>query len=184
MTSVDAAPQTPTADLDSVPAGKPMSESRRELSRVIWRANENMFGSGKGTIILEMIDDVAWATAARHADGHAVTVSLDDMTFISPVWPGDVVSAYAQVEDTGRTSMDIGVYVSARRMKGSNDPEPVAEAHLVFVAVDDNGTPRPVRPVTPETDTEYARHRAVAIRREHRKALARALAEAALPATR
>ncbi|PPK64094.1 acyl-CoA hydrolase [Actinokineospora auranticolor] len=161
-----------------------MGYSRCELSRVIWRSNENMFGSGKGTLILELVDDVAWASAARHCDGHAVTVAVQDMTFFAPVWAGDIVTASAQVEGTGRTSMDIGVHVSARRGFGGGEPVQVAEAHLVFVAVDDDGAPRAVRPVHPETDAEYARHRAVAIRREHGRALRAALAEVALPTPR
>ncbi len=184
MTPVDAATRTPLTEQEPLPTGKTMGSSRCELSRVIWRSNENMFGSGKGTLVLELVDDVAWASAARHSDGHAVTVSVEDMTFFAPVWAGDIVTAYAQVEGTGRTSMEIGVHVSARRCHGPSEPEPVAEAHLVFVAVDDDGAPRPVRPVHPETDAEYARHRAVAIRRAHRRALASALAEVALPTPR
>ncbi|GLZ36501.1 hotdog domain-containing protein [Actinokineospora sp. NBRC 105648] len=184
MTPVDAAQRTPTTQPESMATGKTMGASRCELSRVIWRSNENMFGSGKGTLILELVDDVAWATAARHSDGHAVTVSVEAMTFFAPVWAGDIVSARAQVEGTGRTSMEIGVHVDAQRCHGTGERERIAEAHLVFVAVDDDGAPRPVRPVHPETDAEYARHRAVAIRREHRRALAAALSEVALPAPR
>ncbi|MDQ3404759.1 MAG: acyl-CoA thioesterase [Actinomycetota bacterium] len=153
-----------------------MSAARCQLSRVVWRSDENVFGSGKGTIILELVDDVAWATAARHSDGHAMTVTVEQ-TFIAPIWTGDILSAFAQVEYTGRTSMDIGVYVTAQRRQGGH-VEPVAEAHMVFVAVDEHGTPRPVRPVHPETDAEYAAHHDVAIRKEHRTAMVRALADA------
>ncbi|MGW5053055.1 acyl-CoA thioesterase [Actinokineospora sp. NPDC004072] len=152
---------------------KTMNSSRCELSRVVWRADQNMFGSGRGTLVLELVDDVAWATAARHADGHAVTVTVEHMIFKNPTWAGDVVTAFAQVEGTGRTSMDIGVYVTAQR--GAGERVAVAEAHLVFVAVDADGNPRAVPGVYPETEAEYAAARAVEIRREHRKALSGAL---------
>jgi acyl-CoA hydrolase len=184
MNHVDPVPHNAIALLDRPGrAAKTMAASRRELSRVVWRSNENVFGSGRGTLILELVDDAGWATAAQHSDGHAVTVAVDHMTFSSPVWPGDVVVATAQVEGTGNTSMDIGVYVSAqRRHGGCGEPEPVAEAHLVFVAVDEHGTPRPVPAVRPETAKERARCAAAAVRAEHRQAMRTALR--ALPGPR
>ncbi|GAA2961797.1 acyl-CoA thioesterase [Actinokineospora diospyrosa] len=184
MTPVDTSTRAPLTDAPPLPTGRPMGHSRCELSRVIWPGDENMFGSGKGTLILELADEVGWAAAVRHSDGHAVTASVTDMTFFAPFWAGDIVAAVAQVEGTGRTSMDIGVQVNARRWHGSGEQERIAEAHLVFVAVDADGAPRPVRPVHPETDAEYARHRAAAIRREYRRALKAALAEVALPTPR
>ncbi|GAA3035842.1 acyl-CoA thioesterase [Actinokineospora globicatena] len=184
MTPVDTPTRAPLADSPPLPTGRPMGHSRCELSRVIWPGDENMFGSGKGKLILELADEVGWAAAVRHSDGHAVTASVNDMTFFTPFWAGDIVTAVAHVESTGRTSMEVGVQVSARRWQGRDELEVIAEAHLVFVAVDADGAPRPVRPVHPETDAEYAKHRAAAIRREHRRALSAALAEVALPAPR
>lgn len=180
MSSVDATIGTPLSVAESDSAPRTMNSSRCQLSRVVWHADQNMFGSGKGTLVLELVDDVAWATAARHAGGHAVTVTVEHMIFRNPIWAGDIVTASAQVEGTGRTSMDIGVYVSAQRRVGPAEEQvAVAEAHLVFVAVDADGNPRPVRGVHPETESEYAAARAVEIRREHRRALTGALAESA-----
>lgn len=148
-----------------------MHSSRCELSRVVWHADRDMFGSGRGTLVLELVDDLAWATASRHAGGHAVTATAEHMAFRNPTWAGDVVTAFAQVESTGRTSMDIGVYVSA--LRGADERIPVAEARLVFVAVDADGGPRAVAGVHPETEAEYAAE----IRSEHRRSLTGALAE-------
>ncbi|TDP97750.1 acyl-CoA thioesterase [Labedaea rhizosphaerae] len=157
---------------------KTMSESRCDLSRVVWKADENMFGSGRGTLVLELVDDVAWATATRHAGGHAVTVAIDHMSFGGPTWPGDVVTATAQVEAVGTTSMSIGVYVVAQPgATGRLVPTLVAEAHLVFVAVDDTGSPRPVPAVVPETAEEHTRAAAAAARRSLRSALRATLRE-------
>ena len=175
MPSADAAISTRVAENDPPP--KTMNSSRCELSRVVWRADQNMFGSGRGTLVLELVDDVAWATASRHAGGHAVTATVEHMIFRNPTWAGDVVTAFAQVEGTGRTSMDIGVYVHAQR--GADERVPVAEAHLVFVAVDADGAPRAVPAVYPETEAEYAAARAAEIRREHRRSLTGALSEQA-----
>lgn len=141
-----------------------MADSRCQLSKVVWTADRNMFGSGRGTLVLELVDDVAWATATRHSDGHSVTVAIDHMTFDGPTWPGDVVTATAQVEAVGRTSMSIGVYVVAQPGRDRRAPALVAEAHIVFVAVDETGAPRPVPEVRPETPDEHDRATAASAR--------------------
>lgn len=157
---------------------KTVAQSRCDLSRVVWKADENMFGSGRGTLVLELVDDVAWATATRHADGHAVTVAIDHMSFGGPTWPGDVVTATAQVEAVGKSSMSIGVYVVAHPgATGRLVPTLVAEAHLVFVAVDDTGAPRPVASVRPETAEEQTRTAAAEARQRLRSALRATLRE-------
>ncbi|WP_247674490.1 hypothetical protein [Micromonospora sp. C51] len=51
----------------------------------------------------------------------------------------------------------------------------MATAHLVMVAVDDDGQPRPAPPLLPQTDGDRHRYREAQIRREHRLALRQAL---------
>ncbi|GAA0405874.1 hypothetical protein GCM10009541_56360 [Micromonospora gifhornensis] len=55
----------------------------------------------------------------------------------------------------------------------------MATAHLVMVAIDDDGHPRAVPPLLPETDGDRRRYREAQIRREHRLALRRALLDGA-----
>jgi acyl-CoA thioesterase YciA len=70
-------------------------------------------------------------------------VAVDAMTFIQPVKVGDVLSVYTEIESVGRTSMKIHVEAWARRFRTSVH-EKVTDATFTFVAVDEEGRPRPV----------------------------------------
>jgi acyl-CoA thioesterase YciA len=65
------------------------------------------------------------------------------MTFIRPVKVGDVLSVYTEVESVGRTSMKIHVEAWARRFR-TMIHEKVTDATFTFVAIDEEGRPRPV----------------------------------------
>lgn len=69
--------------------------------------------------------------------------------------------------------------VTADRWDRAVPPTDVATAHLVMVAIDDDGQPRTVPPLLPETDGDRRRYREAEIRREHRLALRRALLDGA-----
>jgi acyl-CoA hydrolase len=131
----------------------------------------NLYGSVHGGVIVKFVDDVAGAVAARHTGGTAVTAAIDEIVFVEPVRVGDLVHAHAQVNWTGHTSLEVGCRLMAERW---DEPQEVAlvvaTAYLVFVAVDSEGKPRPVRPVLPETPEDVRRFREAEIRRAHRLA--------------
>ncbi len=83
----------------------------------------------------------------------------------------------AQVNWTGRTSMEVGVRVLAERWNESTPAQQVGSAYLVFAAVDADGKPRLVPPVLPETDRDRRRYQEAQIRRTHRLARRRAIKE-------
>jgi acyl-CoA hydrolase len=100
---------------------------------------------------------------------------MDEMVFLVPVRVGDVVHFTAQVNWTGRTSMEIGVRITADRWDAVGPQVHVATAYLVFVAVDEEGKPRTVPQVLPETDEDRRRMREAEIRRSHRLARRQAI---------
>ena len=131
----------------------------------------NLHGNIHGGVIMRIVDDVGGATAARHSGGRAVTASMDEMVFLIPVRVGDLVTASAQVNWAGKTSMEVGVRVSAERWDEAGQvPTHVASAYLVYVAVDEFGCPRAVPPVLPQTPAERQREHEAEIRRESRLA--------------
>jgi acyl-CoA hydrolase len=160
------------------PAGKPTSYARVTLSRIMTAVDVNLYGTVHGGVLMKFVDDVAGAVAARHSGGTAVTAAIDEITFVEPVRVGDLITAYAQVNWTGSTSMEVGVRVVAERWDVvGGEPVQVATAYLVFVAIDAKGEPRPVPPVVPETAADRGRFREAEIRREHRLARRRAIQE-------
>ncbi|MCQ4085035.1 acyl-CoA thioesterase [Streptomyces sp. RB6PN25] len=158
-------------------APKPTSASRVTLSHIMSAQHSNLLGTVHGGVIMKLVDDAAGAVAGRHSGGPAVTGAMDEMAFLEPVKIGDLVHVKAQVNWTGRSSMEIGVRVMAERWNESTPAQQVASAYLVFVAVDADGKPRPVPQVVPETDRDRRRWQEAQIRRTHRLARRRAIME-------
>jgi acyl-CoA hydrolase len=157
-------------------AGKPTSFSRVTLSRIMSAVDVNLYGTVHGGVIMKLIDDAAGACAARHSGGNAVTAAIDEIVLLVPVRVGDLVHANAQVNWSGRTSMEVGVRVLAEPWdQAGTDPVRVATAYLAFVGVDGKGAPRAVPAVLPETETDKRRWHEAEIRRDHRLARRRAI---------
>jgi acyl-CoA hydrolase len=136
----------------------------------------NLYGTVHGGVIMKLVDDAAGASAARLSRGNAVTASMDEMLFLWPVRVGDLVHAAAQVNWTGRSSMEVGVTVTAEPWdRAGTEPVHVATAYLVMVGVDANGQPRDIPAVLTETETDHRRWREAVIRREHRLARRQAI---------
>ncbi|CAN5585625.1 acyl-CoA thioesterase [soil metagenome] len=155
----------------NAPAPVPTSASRIRLSRIMDALDTNLHGNVHGGVIMKMVDDAAGACAARHSGGRAVTASMDEMVFLVTVHVGDIVTCYAQVNWTGRTSMEIGVRVTAQPWDVAGVPElHVASAYLAFVGVDEEERPRPTPPLLPETDHDKRRWQEAEIRRTARLA--------------
>jgi acyl-CoA thioesterase YciA len=103
----------------------------------------NPYGDIFGGWLVSLMDNGAGLTASLRAKGRAVTVAIDGMQFHEPVKVGDEVSVYCTVEKVGRTSMVIDVE-AWRRPRHQQQDIKVTEAKFTFVAVDDDGRPRPV----------------------------------------
>jgi acyl-CoA thioesterase YciA len=102
-------------------------------------ANGDIFG---GWLLSQM--DLGGAIYARNLSRSRVTtVAIDAMTFITPVYVGDIVSCHATLSKVGRTSMRIAVEAWAQRTKGGELAR-VTEGVFTYVAIDDNGRPWPV----------------------------------------
>ncbi len=121
-----------------------MTEKRDPAIRVTaMPADANAYGDIFGGWLVSIMDNGAGLIAARRAKGRAVTVAIDGMQFHEPVKVGDEVSVYGTIEKVGRTSMIIAVE-AWRRPRHVEQAVKVTQAKFTFVAIDDNGQPRPV----------------------------------------
>ena len=152
-------------------AARPTSYSRVSLGIMAHSSEANLLGNVHGGEIMKLADSTAGAVAHRHSGGPAVTAAMDEMTFLAPVNVGDIIKTYAQVNWAGTSSMEIGVRVEAQPWgNASDEPVHVASAYFVFVAIDEEGHPRPVPPLETETAGDVRRRREAEIRRAHRLA--------------
>ena len=106
-------------------------------------ADTNAHGDIFGGWVLSRMDQAGGIAAVERAQGRVVTIALDAMTFIRPVRVGDVLEVYTEVESIGRTSMKVHVEAWARRFRTSGH-EKVTDATFTFVAIGDDGRPRPI----------------------------------------
>jgi acyl-CoA hydrolase len=137
----------------------------------------NTLGNVHGGEVMKMVDTAAGLSAAKHCRGPVVTVAMDEMNFIEPVFVGDVVTVKAMVNDVGRSSLEVGVRVEAENVVTGRRVH-TSSAYLVFVALDREGRPRPVPPLVAETDEERQRQHEAKLRREARLARKEAILEA------
>jgi acyl-CoA hydrolase len=151
---------------------KTPAESRVEMTELVMPGQTNAPGILFGGVVLAWMDVAAGVAAIRHSGGPAVTASIDRVDFLEPIRLGDIVVVRAQVNWTGRTSMEVGVRVDTEHPT-TGQRRYTTKAYLTFVAVDDQGRPRPVTPIAPETDEEKRRFQDAQRRRDARIAARR-----------
>ncbi len=120
-------------------------EPRGELaSRTLaMPADTNPTGDIFGGWIMALMDGAALMTATSHASGRVVTVAVSNIAFLRPVKVGDAVCCYTDIVRVGRTSLTLSVEVWVLR-QGQGERVKVTDAEFTFVAVNDQGQPRPV----------------------------------------
>ena len=107
-------------------------------------ADANASGDIFGGWLLSQMDIAGGIAAHELARGRVATVAVEAMEFHLPVYVGDLVSCYAEVTRAGRTSITVHVETEARR-RDTGETIKVTEGIFVYVALDENGRPRPVK---------------------------------------
>lgn len=121
------------------------SEPRGTLAvrTVAMPADTNANGDIFGGWVMSRMDQAGGIAAVEATRGRVVTVAVEAMTFIAPMRVGDVLCVYTEVERIGNTSLTIHVEAWGKRfITGERDK--VTDASFTFVAIDENGKPRPV----------------------------------------
>ena len=103
-------------------------------------ANGDIFGGW----VMAQVDLAGSVIPARYAEGRMATVAVNEFIFKQPVRVGDILSFYSELTRIGRTSMTVKVEVYAERFRSQGRYIKVTEASVTYVAIDDNGQPRPV----------------------------------------
>ena len=103
----------------------------------------NAHGTIFGGVILSYIDQAGAIEARRQGCGMMLTVSMDKIVFHQPVHVGDLVSFWTETLHVGTTSITTKVMVDA--IRNGSKRVMVTEAQVVYVNVDGNGRPTPIR---------------------------------------
>ncbi|MCC7384725.1 MAG: acyl-CoA thioesterase [Deltaproteobacteria bacterium] len=123
-----------------------MADEARELAiRVILLPKDtNAHGTIFGGVIMSQIDLAGAVEARRHTAHRVVTVAMDAMKFLQPVYVGDIVSFYTRLVRCGRSSVRVKVEVEAQRNERPHEIIQVTEAEAVYVAIDGQGKSTPL----------------------------------------
>ena len=104
----------------------------------------NPAGTIFGGVILSYLDQAGAEGAYRSGAHRVVTAAMKEVIFHEPVFVGDLVSFYAEVIKTGRTSITVRVAVEASRRGDRNEIAKVTEAEITYVNVNPKGHPVPL----------------------------------------
>ncbi len=128
----------------------------------------NFSGKVHGGAILKLLDQVAYACAARYCENYVVTASLDQVIFKEPIKVGELVTFEANVNYVGRTSMEIGIKVIAENLT-TQEARHTNSCFFTMVARKEDGGPCTVPPLQIETETERRLFEAGKMRKEMRR---------------
>ncbi len=160
--------------------GRPVRASASEYSEIALPNDANPLGHLLGGRVMHLVDLAGAIAATRHARRPVVTASVDHMTFLHPVYIGQLVVLKSSVNRVFRTSMEVGVKVMVEDLT-TGEVRHTSSAYLTFVALDEHGRPTPIPPVIPETEEEKRRFEEAGRRREYRLRLRSPSRERALP---
>lgn len=104
---------------------------------------------------MKWIDQAGYACAAGWSGQYCVTVYVGGIRFYKPILIGSMVEIKARVIYTGQTSMHIAVDVSASDPR-ENLYSKTTHCIIIFVAIDQQGKPSPVRQWQPQSPEDLA----------------------------
>lgn len=146
----------------------PMSQSRSIRTHLVLPGDTNHHRSIFGGKVLAYIDEIAAISAMKHAKSEVVTASFDSVDFVSPAYEGDILELESIVTSTGRSSMEVYVRVSSRKIK-SGEIKLTTESFVTMVAIGDDGKAVSIPTIYPETEEEKQLYAAGLERQKLRK---------------
>jgi acyl-CoA hydrolase len=148
---------------------RPVAESCSEITQWMGVTDANSAGNIHGGTIMKLADEAAALAAIKHARQRVVTVGIDRMDFLVPIYVGELVTFRATVNAAWRTSMEVGVRVDAENPL-TGDRRHTNTAYLTMVALDADGHPATVPPVLATSAVQKRRLREAELRRANRLA--------------
>jgi acyl-CoA hydrolase len=117
------------------------------MIEVVFPSQTNHLGTLFGGHALRMMDMTAAIAAHRYGRATMVTVSVQDVQFTHPVRHGQIAELTAWVAEVGRTSLTVTVELVAEDLL-SGERVTCSSGRFVFVALDEDGRPKRVPPLT------------------------------------
>ena len=128
----------------------------------------NSGGFVHGGSVMRLVDEAAGLAAIKHSGRRVVTAGMDRMTFLTPVFVGELLRCSSSVNAVWRSSMEVGVKVEAENPY-TGERRHTSTAYLTMVALEE-GKPIAAPKLVAESEDELRRQREAELRRANRLA--------------
>lgn len=147
--------------------GVRVEDTRIEINRLIRPSDVHVSGFVYGGLLMEWAEEITSIVSMRYGRGRMVTPRLE-MIFHRPVSSGDLVTILAQVNNVGRSSLEVGVRFEAETLF-TGERRHVASAYADIVALGDDNQPVELPPLIVSSAEGRARQQNAQLRRELRQ---------------
>ncbi len=135
---------------------KYVEDTRITISELMLPSHANFSGKIHGGYILNLMDQIAFACAAKHSATYCVTASVDTVDFLNPIEVGELVTMKASINYVGRTSMVVGIRVESQNIQ-TGKVNHCNSSYFTMVAKNDQGKSVPVPGLIVTNDLEIRR---------------------------
>ena len=136
--------------------GHPVAYSRSVITELMVPSYANFGGKVHGGMLMSLMDKLAYVCASKHAGNYCVTVSVDDVRFLRPVEVGEVVSLMGSVNYVGKTSLVVGIKVTAENLQEGLSKH-TNTCYFTMVAKRPDGATADVPPLILESEEDVRR---------------------------
>src|SRR3989338_8451727 len=142
-------------------------DDRRTLtmSEVMTPEKANFAGNIHGGHLLQLLDKVVYACAARYSGHYVVTLSIDQVIFKQPIHVGELITCHANINYVGRTSMEVGIKVTAENLE-TGEIRNTNSCYFNMVALDSKSKPTVVKPLELRNTLDRRRQEEAIARKE------------------
>jgi len=147
-----------------------MTKQEKSLTMTVLMTPDmaNFSGNVHGGSLLKLLDQVAYACAAKYCKSYVVTAALDQVFFKQQVNVGELVTFFARINHVGRSSMEVGVKVVAEHLR-THEKRHTTSCFFTMVAIDEHGKSFEVPRLILETEEDKKHYAAAEMRRAMRQ---------------
>jgi len=135
---------------------KTVKDSQATITALMTPQDQNFLGYVFGGVILKLMDQIAYVSAAKHAGSYCVTAAFDRVDFKEHVHVGELLTMQSCVNFTGKTSMEVGIRVTATNPQTGKSRN-TSTSYVTMIAIGKNGKPKNIPPIIPQTPEEKQR---------------------------
>jgi uncharacterized protein (TIGR00369 family) len=142
--------------------------SKITFTELMLPSHSNFSGKIHGGYLLQLMDQIAFASASKYSGLYCVTASVDTVDFLNPVEIGELLTLKASVNYVGNSSMVIGIRVVSENIQ-TGKIKHCNSSYFTMVAKDENGNNTKVPSLILSKSEEVRRFYDCIIRIDHKK---------------